>query len=63
MKKNIGVLDRGLRVLAGLAAIELAYAGLIGSWGYIGIVPMLTGVIGICPVYAIMGLNSARPPR
>jgi hypothetical protein len=63
MKKNAGVLDRGLRVLAGLGAIELAYAGLIGSWGYFGIIPMLTGVIGLCPAYAIIGVNTCPVKR
>lgn len=63
MEKNTGVLDRGLRVLTGLAAIELAYSGLIGSWGYLGIVPMLTGVIGLCPAYALIGVNTCRIKR
>lgn len=63
MKKNTGVLDRGLRVLAGLGAIELAYSGLIGSWGYFGIIPMLTGVFGLCPAYAIIGVNTCPVKR
>lgn len=63
MIKNTGVLDRGLRVLAGLGAIELAYSGLIGTWGYFGIIPMLTGAIGLCPAYAIIGVNTCPVKR
>ncbi|HCI52284.1 MAG TPA: DUF2892 domain-containing protein [Gallionella sp.] len=60
MNKNAGTLDRGFRVLAGLSLIELAYSGLIGSWGWLGILPMLTGVIGLCPAYALLRLNTCR---
>lgn len=60
MNKNAGTLDRGFRVLAGLSLVELAYSGLIGSWGWFGLIPMLTGVIGLCPAYALLGLNTCR---
>jgi hypothetical protein len=60
LNKNAGTLDRGFRVLAGLSLIELAYSGLIGSWGWLGILPMLTGVIGLCPAYALLRLNTCR---
>ena len=58
MKTNEGTIDRALRVIAGLALIALAATGTIGVWGYTGIVPLLTGIIGICPAYAIFGINS-----
>ena len=58
MKTNEGTIDRALRVIAGLALIALAVTGTIGVWGYIGVVPLLTGIIGICPAYAIFGINS-----
>lgn len=58
MKTNEGTIDRAVRVIAGLVLIGLAYTGSIGAWGYIGVVPLLTGIIGICPAYSIFGLNT-----
>ena len=53
---NDGNLDRALRILLGLALIGLAASGTIGFWGYIGIVPLLTGVAARCPVYSVLGV-------
>jgi Protein of unknown function (DUF2892) len=58
MTKNEGLLDRALRVAAGLLLIGLAATNTIGMWGYIGIVPLLTGAVGTCPLYAILGINT-----
>ena len=58
MKTNEGTLDRALRVVAGLVLIGLAATGTVGAWGYIGIVPLLTGAVGMCPLYAILGINT-----
>lgn len=58
MKTNEGTIDRALRIIAGLALIALAATGTIGAWGYIGVVPLLTGIIGICPAYSIFGISS-----
>ena len=58
MKTNEGTVDRALRVIAGLVLIGLALAGVIGPWGWIGVVPLLTGAVGICPLYAMLGLNT-----
>ena len=58
MKTNEGNLDRALRVGAGLLLIALAATNTIGPWGYFGIVPLLTGAIGMCPLYSILGLNT-----
>lgn len=63
MKKNEGTLDRALRVVAGLALIGLAVTGNIGVWGYVGVVPLLTGAIGYCPLYTILGFNSCPLER
>jgi len=63
MSKNIGTLDRVLRVIVGLALI--AYALKLGlpetGWnrvGWIGVVPLLTAVVGFCPLYRLLGLNT-----
>ena len=58
MKTNEGTVDRALRVIAGLALIGLAATGHVGMWGYIGVVPLVTGLIGMCPVYSILGINT-----
>ena len=63
MKVNEGVIDRSLRVVAGLVLIGLAATGTVGLWGYIGIVPLVTGALGICPIYSLLGINSCPTPR
>ena len=63
MKLNEGVIDRGLRVVAGLVLIGLAATGTVGVWGYIGIVPLLTGAVGMCPIYSLLGISTCPAPR
>lgn len=58
MKANVGTVDRVLRVLGGLALIGLAASGNIGIWGYIGVVPLLTGIFRFCPAYPLLGINT-----
>lgn len=58
MKHNVGGIDRVLRTLLGLVLIALAVTGTIGAWGYIGVVPLLTGLVGICPAYKLLGLST-----
>lgn len=60
MKVNEGTLDRGLRVVAGLTLIALAATGTVGVWGWIGVVPLLTGAVGMCPLYSVLGINTCR---
>jgi DUF2892 family protein len=55
---NIGNVDRTLRILAGLTLIGLAANGTIGPWGYIGVIPLLTGVAAWCPLYAALGIRT-----
>jgi hypothetical protein len=63
LKTNEGTIDRVLRVLAGLVLIGLTVNGSIGAWGWIGVVPLATGAIGMCPLYSILGINTgpAKP--
>ncbi len=58
MNQNVGSLDRTIRIVAGLALIAAAATGAIGVWGWIGVVPLLTGTLGRCPPYALLGLNT-----
>ena len=58
MKANVGGLDKVLRIVVGIVLIALAATGNVGMWGYIGVVPLLTGLIGWCPLYPMLGINS-----
>ena len=58
MKQNAGSLDRILRIVAGLLLIGLAATGTVGVWGWIGVVPLATGLFGFCPAYTLLGINT-----
>ena len=58
MKANVGTVERVARIIVGLALIGLAAAGVIGVWGYIGIVPLATAFVRFCPLYVVLGLNT-----
>ena len=60
MTTNEGGLDRGIRIVVGLALIALALTGRIGAWGWIGALPVLTGLIGWCPAYSLIGLKTCK---
>lgn len=57
-KKNVGGIDRILRILIGVIFIALALTGTIGGWGYIGILPLLTGLFSTCPLYPLLGIST-----
>jgi len=57
---NVGNIDRGLRILLGLALVGLTLAGTIGYWGLIGLVPLLTGAIASCPLYSVFGVSTCK---
>jgi hypothetical protein len=58
MKCNIGRIDRALRISVGLVLVGLAASNVVGVWGWIGIVPLATGLFKFCPLYPILGINS-----
>lgn len=58
MSPNVGTLDRSLRIAAGLALIALTAIGEIGWWGYLGFVPLATGLLRFCPAYTLVGLRT-----
>jgi hypothetical protein len=63
MKVNEGAIDRSVRVVAGVVLIGLSLTGLIGPWGYIGIVPLVTGAVGMCPLYSLLGVSTCPAQR
>ncbi|MFT6914901.1 MAG: hypothetical protein ACJAWL_001200 [Motiliproteus sp.] len=58
MEKNVGSIDRVLRIIAGIVLIALVFVGPQTPWGWIGLVPLLTAVIGWCPAYRLFGLKT-----
>jgi hypothetical protein len=60
MTANVGGLDRALRIIIGLALISLVFIGPQTAWGWIGVVPLLTGAVGWCGLYTVLGLNTCK---
>lgn len=58
MTRNEGMIDRALRVIVGLALIALVFVGPQTPWGWIGLVPLVTGLVGMCPLYSVLGINT-----
>ena len=57
---NVGSIDRVIRILAGIILIALTLTGVIGSWGWLGVVPVLTGIFRFCPAYLPFGLSTCK---
>lgn len=57
-KTNEGTIDRVLRVLVGIALIAIVFVGPKTPWGWVGLVPLLTGLAGTCPLYTILGIRT-----
>lgn len=58
MKSNTGSIDRIIRIVVGLVLIGLTLNGTIGWWGWLGAVPLVTGLVGFCPAYTLLGINT-----
>ena len=58
MQKNVGSVERVIRVAAGLGLISLVFVGPQTPWGWIGLLPIATGLMGWCPPYALLGINT-----
>ncbi|MBP8214298.1 MAG: DUF2892 domain-containing protein [Propionivibrio sp.] len=58
MNANVGGIDKVLRIVVGIVLIGLAALGIVGAWGWIGVVPLLTGLFGWCPLYPLLGINT-----
>lgn len=56
--RNEGKLDRAIRIVAGAILISLVFVGPETAWGWAGLVPLITGLVGNCPVYSIFGINT-----
>jgi hypothetical protein len=58
MKINEGSIDRIVRIVAGLVLISLVFIGPQSPWGWIGVIPLATGLIGWCPAYTLFGIDT-----
>ena len=63
MPTNEGNLDRALRVIAGAGILSLAFIGPQTAWGYVGLVPLITGLVGYCPLYSLLGIRTCPLPK
>lgn len=66
MTRNIGSLDRMIRLVVGVVLLALVFVGPQTPWGYLGLIPIVTALFGFCPLYAALGMNtdhSQRAPR
>ncbi len=60
MQANVGSIDRALRIVVGLGLISIVFVGPQTPWGWIGIIPLATALIGWCPLYRILGISSKK---
>ncbi len=60
MTSNVGGIDRILRISVGAILVVLAATGTVGLWGWIGLVPLATGLTGWCPPYSLLGINTCK---
>ncbi len=62
MTVNMGKVDRTIRIVVGLALIALVFVGPQTPWGWIGIVPLATALVGNCPAYSLLGIRTCKKP-
>lgn len=60
MTTNIGTIDRVLRILVGLGLISMVFVGPQAAWGWIGVIPLATALIGWCPAYSLLGIKTCK---
>ena len=60
MKQNIGNAERAIRAIVGIGLISLVFVGPQTVWGWIGVIPLATAIIGWCPPYALLGINTCK---
>ena len=58
MQVNEGTLDRALRIALGVVLVAAAFVGALGPWAWVGVVPLVTGFLGMCPLYRLLGIDT-----
>jgi len=62
MQVNEGSIDRALRVVIGVVLIALVFVGPKTPWGWLGLLPLVTGLVGVCPAYSLLGIRTCKLP-
>ncbi len=62
MKPNEAIWDRTIRVVLGVGLLSLVFVGPQTPWGFVGVVPLLTGLAGFCPLYRLLGVSTCPAP-
>ncbi|MBT9259656.1 MAG: DUF2892 domain-containing protein [Clostridiales bacterium] len=60
MTQNVGAIDRIIRVLAGVGILSLVFWGPKSNWGWLGLIPLVTGLVGYCPLYSLFGISTKK---
>jgi hypothetical protein len=60
LSRNVGTIDRALRAIVGIILIALVFVGPKTAWGWLGLIPLGTAIIGYCPPYSLFGFNTAK---
>lgn len=63
MNSNVGGIDRIARIVIGALLVVLVVTGQVGAWGWIGLLPLATGLMGWCPPYSLLGINTCKNPK
>lgn len=63
LPRNVGTIDRTLRVIVGIILIALVFVGPKTAWGWVGLIPLATAIFGYCPPYSIFGWNTATKDK
>jgi hypothetical protein len=63
MQRNVGGIDQFIRLLVGLGALSLIFIGPKTWWGLLGLIPLLTASIGVCPLYSLVGISTCSVPQ
>jgi len=58
MSINTNAIDRGIRIVLGLVLLSLFFVGPKTAWGLLGLVPLVTGAMGYCPLYRVLGIST-----
>jgi hypothetical protein len=61
MRRNVGSLDRAIRIILGIVLFSMVFVGPQTAWGYLGLLPLVTGFLGWCPLYSLLRVSTARP--
>jgi hypothetical protein len=60
---NEGTVDRAIRIAVGLGILSLTFFGPRSMWGLVGLLPLLMGIVGFCPLYRLVGVNTCGMPK